>query len=186
MNFARGRALTSATTMNRSDKIFIAGATGMVGSALVRTLSENGYTNVIGSYHSRPPQNAHIKFVQMDLRRQEQVNVFFRDEAPDYVFLAAARVGGIHANHIYPADFIYDNMMIQSNIIHAAYENRVQRLLFLGSSCIYPQKAPSPWRRNTCYPAHWNPPMNPTPLQKSPESKCVSPITASMGPVFLR
>lgn len=133
--------------MNKTDKIFIAGAAGMVGSALVRRLLEKGYTNLIGSCHSRTPDvhaPGRLRFERIDLLNQESVQCFFNVEKPDYVFLAAARVGGIHANNTYPARFIHDNLVMQSNVIHGAYESRVKRLLFLGSSCIYPKACPQP------------------------------------------
>lgn len=120
-------------TMDKSARIFVAGHRGMVGSALVRRLEKEGYNNLL-LRTSR----------EMDLRNQQQVNDFFHSEKPDFVFMAAAKVGGIHANNIYRADFIYDNMMIQNNVIHASYVNKVKKLLFLGSSCIYPKLAPQP------------------------------------------
>lgn len=119
--------------MNKSDKIYIAGHNGMVGSAIARKLTAQGFTNLI-KRSSR----------QLDLRNQAAVNDFFAAEKPDYVFLAAAKVGGIVANNTYRAEFIYDNLMIQSNIIHTSYVNNVKKLMFLGSSCIYPKLAPQP------------------------------------------
>lgn len=119
--------------MDRNAKIYVAGHNGMVGSAIIRRLKDEGYENFI--YRTS---------AELDLRRQEAVERFFAEERPEYVFLAAAKVGGIHANNTYPAEFIYDNMMIASNIIHAAYLNNVKKLLFLGSSCIYPKFAPQP------------------------------------------
>ena len=119
--------------MNKSDKIYIAGHRGMVGSSIFRKLKSEGFTNLITRTSSA-----------LDLRRQDAVNEFFEEEKPDYVFLAAAKVGGIVANSSYKADFIYENLMIQSNVIHAAYVNRVKKLMFLGSSCIYPKLAPQP------------------------------------------
>lgn len=119
--------------MEKNAKIYIAGHRGMVGSAIIRRLNELGYNNII-----------HREFNELDLRRQEQVERFFEEEKPDYVFLAAAKVGGIHANNTYPAEFIYDNLMIEANIIHSAYKNGVKKLLFLGSSCIYPKFATQP------------------------------------------
>ncbi len=119
--------------MEQNDKIYVAGHNGMVGSALVRKLDKQGYENIITRSSS-----------QLDLRDQQQVNNFFEAAKPDYVFLAAARVGGINANNIYRADFLYDNLMIESNVIHASYKNKVKKLLFLGSSCIYPKLAPQP------------------------------------------
>ncbi len=119
--------------MNINDKIYIAGHNGMVGSALLKKLKKEGFQNFILKTSS-----------ELDLRNQAAVEDFFNSEKPDYVFLAAAKVGGIIANNIYRADFIYDNLMIESNIIHSAYVNKVKKLMFLGSSCIYPKLAPQP------------------------------------------
>lgn len=119
------------------DKIFVAGHNGMVGSAIVRLLQQRGFENLI----VRDRQ-------QLDLTQQQQVTEFFVSEQPDYVFLSAAKVGGIYANNTYPADFIYQNIIIQSNVIHAAFINKVKRLLFLGSSCIYPKNAPQPMKED--------------------------------------
>lgn len=119
--------------MNKSSKIYIAGHRGMVGSSILRTLKAKGYSNFVLKTSA-----------ELDLRNQQAVADFFEHEKPDYVFLAAAKVGGIVANNIYRADFIYENMMIQSNVIHQAYLNGVKKLLFLGSSCIYPKLAPQP------------------------------------------
>ena len=119
--------------MEKSSKIYIAGHRGMVGSAIVRRLEENGYTNII--YRTS---------AELDLRNQAAVEKFFEEEKPEYVFLAAAKVGGIHANNSYPAEFIYDNLMIETNIINSSYKNKVKKLLFLGSSCIYPKYAEQP------------------------------------------
>ena len=121
----------------------------MVGSAVIRNLVQRGYDNLIGSTRTRvldEHKNIPLKLTRIDLLNQEAVNQFFLSEKPDYVFLAAARVGGIHANNTYPADFIHDNLVVQSNIINAAWKNRVKRLLFLGSSCIYPKQAPQPMK----------------------------------------
>ncbi len=119
--------------MLKTAKIFVAGSRGMVGSAIVRNLGQNGFTNIITKSSK-----------ELDLRNQQAVFEFFETEKPEYVFLAAAKVGGIHANNTYPAEFIYDNMMIQNNVIHSAYLNKVEKLFFLGSSCIYPKFAPQP------------------------------------------
>ncbi|MEO6456609.1 MAG: GDP-L-fucose synthase [Ginsengibacter sp.] len=121
--------------MNQSDKIYIAGHTGLVGSALLRLLNERGFTNIITRTSA-----------ELDLREQLAVREFFANEKPQYVFLAAAKVGGIMANQTYPANFIYDNLAIQNNIIHESYKNNVEKLLFLGSSCIYPKNALQPIR----------------------------------------
>ena len=119
--------------MNLQDKIYIAGHRGMVGSAILRQLKEKGYTNFVLRTSS-----------ELDLRKQQAVADFFAEEKPDYVFLAAAKVGGIIANNTYKGDFIYENLMIQNNIIHQSYLNNVKKLMFLGSSCIYPKMAPQP------------------------------------------
>ena len=119
--------------MERNAKIYVAGHQGMVGSAIWRKLKSNGFTQLIG----RPS-------TELDLRDQKAVEQFFEEGKPDYVFLAAAKVGGILANDTYPADFLYDNLMIESNVIHNAFEKKVKKLLFLGSSCIYPKFAPQP------------------------------------------
>jgi len=119
--------------MEFSSKIYVAGHRGMVGSALVRNLKAHGYNNLI--YKTRQ---------ELNLCNQQNVDTFFEEEKPEYVFLAAAKVGGIQANNTYRADFIYENLMVQSNIIHAAYKNKVKKLMFLGSSCIYPKLAPQP------------------------------------------
>lgn len=119
--------------MNKESKIYIAGHRGMVGSAILRTLKKKGYKNFVLKSSK-----------ELDLKNQQGVADFFASEKPDYVFLAAAKVGGIIANNTYRADFIYENMMIQNNVIHQAYMNGVRKLLFLGSSCIYPKLAPQP------------------------------------------
>ena len=119
--------------MNKSDKIYIAGHRGMVGSAIYRRLNNLGFNNIVFRTSA-----------ELDLRNQLAVQEFFATEKPDYVFLAAAKVGGIMANNTYRADFLYENLMIQNNVIHEAYKNAVQKLMFLGSSCIYPKLAPQP------------------------------------------
>ena len=119
--------------MEKTSKIFIAGHKGLVGSAIVRALVKDGYTNLITRTHS-----------ELDLLDQKSVMEFFEKEKPEYVFLAAAKVGGIMANSTMPADFIYQNLVIETNIIESAYKNTVKKLLFLGSSCIYPKLAPQP------------------------------------------
>lgn len=119
--------------MNKNVKIYVAGHTGMVGSAILRNLSFRGYNNIIGE-----------KIKDLDLRRQDLVDAYFEKEKPELVILAAAKVGGIHANSTFPAEFIYDNLMIEANIIHSAYKHGVKKLLFLGSSCIYPKMCPQP------------------------------------------
>ena len=119
--------------MEKNDKIYVAGHRGMVGSAIHKRLTAAGFGNIVVRSSK-----------ELDLRKQEDVKQFFGSEKPDFVFLAAAKVGGIHANNVYRADFLYENLMIESNIIHAAFENKVKKLLFLGSSCIYPKFAPQP------------------------------------------
>lgn len=119
--------------MQKTDKIYVAGHRGLMGSAITRALQKNGFTNIITRTSS-----------ELDLREQVQVRSFFQQERPKYVFLAAAKVGGIYANNTYPAEFIYDNLAIQNNVIHESYVNGVEKLLFLGSSCIYPKLAPQP------------------------------------------
>ena len=121
--------------MNKDDKIYIAGHSGLVGSAILRILEKKGFNNLICLNHS-----------DLDLTDQAAVKGFFEHERPDYVFLAAAKVGGIHANNAYPADFIMTNILIQTNVIDAAYRNNARKLFFLGSSCIYPRSSPQPMK----------------------------------------
>lgn len=121
--------------MEKNSKIYVAGHRGMVGSAIVRELKRQGYTNIVTRTHA-----------ELDLCRQEAVEQFFAAERPEYVFLAAAKVGGIVANHTALADFMYENMMLEMNVIHAAWKNGCKKLEFLGSSCIYPRMAPQPMR----------------------------------------
>jgi GDP-L-fucose synthase len=118
---------------NFNQKIYVAGHQGMVGSAIVRALKKQGQANIIGRTHK-----------ELDLTNQNEVNKFFKEEKPDQVYLAAAKVGGIHANNTYPAEFIYENLMVQTNVIHAAWKNGIKELLFLGSSCIYPKLSEQP------------------------------------------
>lgn len=119
--------------MEKNGKIYVAGHRGMVGSAIVRALEKNGYHNIVTRTHK-----------ELDLTRQDAVEAFFEKEKPDYVFLAAAKVGGIVANNEAPADFMYDNMILEMNVIHSAFKNNVKKLMFLGSSCIYPRMCPQP------------------------------------------
>jgi len=123
--------------LNKESKIYIAGHRGLVGSAIVRCLETKGYSNFIFRTHK-----------ELDLANQLQVQEFFAQEKPEYVFLAAAKVGGIHANNTYPAEFIYDNLMVEANVIDASYRNDVKRVLFLGSSCIYPRAVKQPMRED--------------------------------------
>jgi GDP-L-fucose synthase len=124
--------------MNKSDKIFVAGHRGMVGSAICRKLQQEGYSQIITKTSK-----------ELDLTDQKSVNAFFEKEKPQFVFLAAAKVGGIHANNTYRADFLYRNLMIESNVIHSAHVHGVEKLLFLGSSCIYPKMAPQPLQEDS-------------------------------------
>ena len=119
--------------MREDDKIYIAGHSGMVGSAVYRRLKARGYVNLLTRSRS-----------ELELLSQQQVDGFFSEEKPDVVLFAAARVGGIHANNTFPSEFMYENLMAELNVIHAAFENGVKRFLFLGSSCIYPREAPQP------------------------------------------
>lgn len=121
--------------MNKNSKVYIAGHNGMVGSAILRNLQAQGYSNLIFRTSK-----------ELDLRNQQAVLDFFTKEKPEYVFLAAAKVGGIHANNVFRADFLYENLAIEANVIHSAYTSGVKKLLFLGSSCIYPKNAPQPLR----------------------------------------
>jgi GDP-L-fucose synthase len=123
--------------MNKDSKIYVAGHRGLVGSAILENLRQKGFTNLLIRTHK-----------ELDLSNQEEVALFFKNEKPQYVFLAAAKVGGIIANNTYRADFIYENMMIQNNVIHQSYLNNVQKLLFLGSTCIYPKNAPQPMKES--------------------------------------
>ncbi len=124
--------------MEKKSKIYVAGHRGMVGSAIRRKLEAEGYSNFIGKTSK-----------ELDLRDQGQVKTFFEEHQPEYVFLAAAKVGGIQANNIYRGDFLYDNLMIQNNVIHQAHVNKVKKLMFLGSSCIYPKFAPQPLKEES-------------------------------------
>lgn len=141
--------------MDQHAKIYVAGHRGLVGSALMRNLEARGYGNFVTCTHA-----------QLDLTVQAEVEAFFELEKPDYVFLAAAKVGGIHANNTYPAEFIRDNLAIQTNVIHAAYRNGVKRLLFLGSSCIYPKLAPQPMKEEHLLTSELEPTNRPYALAK--------------------
>ena len=123
--------------MEKEAKIYVAGHRGMVGSAVVRELQNNGFHNIVTKTSK-----------ELDLRNQDSVRSFYQTEKPQYVFVAAAKVGGIHANNVYRAEFLYDNLMIQNNLIHFAYESGVKKLLFLGSSCIYPKLAEQPLKED--------------------------------------
>ena len=141
--------------MNLNDKIYIAGHKGLVGSAVLRNLESKGFNNLLTKSHK-----------DLDLTNQTKVKNFFDKEKPDYVILAAAKVGGIYANNTYPADFIYQNTMIETNIIHSAFENKVKRLLFLGSTCIYPKEIEQPMREDALLSNKLEPTNEPYALSK--------------------
>jgi len=141
--------------MEQTAKIYIAGHRGMVGSAIERKLKEEGYNNIVKRTSA-----------ELDLRNQQAVNNFFELEKPDYVILAAAKVGGIYANNTYRAEFIYDNLMIEANIIHAAYLNKVTKLLYLGSSCIYPKMATQPLKEEYLLSGYLEPTNQPYAIAK--------------------
>lgn len=140
---------------NSQSRIFVAGHRGLVGSAIVRVLQQRGDAQIITRTRA-----------ELDLKSQADVRAFFEEEKIDQVYLAAAKVGGIHANSTYPADFIYDNLMIQTNIVHEAWRNGVQKLLFLGSSCIYPRLAPQPMREESLLTAALEPTNEPYAIAK--------------------
>ncbi|MCX8170309.1 MAG: NAD-dependent epimerase/dehydratase family protein, partial [Candidatus Methanomethyliaceae archaeon] len=144
--------------MERSSKIYVAGHRGLVGSAILRRLEEKGYRNIVVRTSK-----------ELDLRRQKDVEEFFEKERPDYVFLSAAKVGGILANDTYKAEFIYDNIMISTNVIHASYKYGVKKLLNLGSSCIYPKFAPQPMKEEYLLTG---------PLESTNEPYAIAKITA--------
>ena len=148
--------MTIFPVMEKDAKIYVAGHNGLVGSAIVRRLIQQGYTDIIVRSSS-----------ELDLRNQQAVNDFFAQERPEYVFLAAAKVGGIHANNVYPAQFIYDNLAIQTNVIHASYVHNVKKLLFLGSSCIYPRDCPQPIKEEY---------LLTSPLEKTNEAYAIAKI----------
>lgn len=160
--------------MNSDDKIFIAGHRGMVGSAIVRKLNREGYTNLVVQTSS-----------ELDLRNQESVNAFFHQENPDYVILAAAKVGGIHANNTYRGEFIYDNIMIQTNVIHASHLSGVKKLLFLGSSCIYPKMAPQPMEESSLLTNVLEPTNEPYAIAKIAGIKMCEAYRAQYGADFI-
>jgi len=141
--------------LKKDDKIFIAGHNGMVGSAIERKYRQEGFKNIL-TFSSK----------ELDLRDQSSVDEFYKKEKPDFVILAAAKVGGIRANNKYKAEFIYDNLMIESNVIHFAYENNVKKLLFLGSSCIYPKHSPQPIKEEFLMSGHLEPTNKPYAIAK--------------------
>jgi len=160
--------------MNHTDKVYVAGHRGMVGSALLRKLRQEGFDNLVFKTSS-----------ELDLRNQSEVHRFFQEEKPAYVFLAAAKVGGILANNTYRADFLYDNLMIQNNIIHAAFENGVRKLMFLGSSCIYPKNAPQPLKEEYLLTGELEPTNEPYAIAKIAGIKLCDAYRAQYGCNFI-
>lgn len=160
--------------MNRSAKIYVAGHAGMVGSALVRKLQAEGYENLV--FRTR---------TELDLLNQSAGSEFFKQERPEYVFLAAAKVGGIEANNIYPAQFIYENLQIQSHIIHSAYLHGVKKLLFLGSSCIYPKFAPQPLKESYLLTGELEPTNEPYAIAKIAGIKMCQAYNRQYGTNFI-
>ena len=160
--------------MKPDSKIYIAGHTGMVGAALLHQLQAQGYTNLLFKTHS-----------ELDLTNQQAVQDFYSQEKPDYVFLAAAKVGGILANHTYPADFIYQNLAIQTNVLHAAYQFGVKRLLFLGSVCMYPKHCPQPIKEEHLLTGPLEPTNEPYAIAKIAGIKMCEAYNRQYGTQFL-
>lgn len=160
--------------MNQNGKIYIAGHNGMVGSAIMRNLKARGFHNFV--YRTSK---------ELDLTRQKEVEDFFAAEKPDYVFLAAAKVGGIHANNTYRGEFIYQNLMIQNNIIHSSYLNRVKKLLFLGSTCIYPKLAPQPLKEEYLLSGYLEPTNEPYAIAKIAGIKTCESYNRQYGVDFI-
>ena len=160
--------------MKKDSKIYIAGHSGLVGSAILRKLQSGGYSNLILMAHQ-----------ELNLEIQKDVNKFFKRERPEYVFLAAARVGGIYANSTYPADFIYKNIMIQTNVLHCAYLFGVKKLLFLGSSCIYPRECPQPMKEEYLLSGHLEPTNEPYAVAKIAGIKMCQAYSKQYGTNFI-
>ena len=160
--------------MEKESKIYVAGHRGMVGSAIVRKLTSLGYTNLLTRTSA-----------ELDLRNQQQVSDFFEVEKPEYVFLAAAKVGGIVANNTYRADFLYENLAIQNNIIHGSYLNKVKKLMFLGSSCIYPKLAPQPLKESYLLSGYLEPTYEPYAIAKIAGIKMCEAYRAQYGCNFI-
>ncbi|MFB3885592.1 MAG: GDP-L-fucose synthase family protein [Thermodesulfobacteriota bacterium] len=160
--------------MDKTSKIWVAGHTGLAGSASVRCLQSQGYKNLVVRTHK-----------ELDLEIQRDVNDFFKQERPEYVFLAAARVGGIYANSTYPADFIYNNLIIEANVIHAAYKYGVKKLLFLGSSCIYPKFAPQPMKEEYLLTGELEPTNEPYAIAKIAGIKLCQSYNRQYGTNFI-
>jgi len=160
--------------MNKNSKIYVAGHKGLVGSAVLRRLKAGGYVNLIARSHQK-----------LDLMRQVEVETFFASERPEYVFLAAAKVGGILANKSYPADFIYNNIIIEANVIHAAYLNSVDKLLLLGSSCIYPRECPQPMKEEYLFTSELEPTNEPYAIAKIAGIKMCQSYNRQYGTNFI-
>ena len=160
--------------MNKISKIFVAGHTGLAGSALMRKLQKSGYNNLVCRTHN-----------EMDLRRQQKVEDFFRRVTPEYIFISAAKVGGILGNYNYPADFIYDNLIIQTNIIHSAYMTKVKKLLFLGSSCIYPKHCKQPMKEESLLSGYLEPTNEPYAVAKIAGIKTCQSYNRQYGTRFI-
>lgn len=160
--------------MHSSARIYVAGHRGLVGSAIMRRLQAEGYNNLLTRTHA-----------ELDLTHQPAVQAFFSEEKPEYVFLAAAKVGGIHANNTYPAEFIYQNLQIQTNIIHAAYVNKARKLLFLGSSCIYPKNSPQPMKEEYLLTGLLEPTNEPYALAKIAGIKMCAAYNRQYGTNFI-
>ena len=160
--------------MNRNDKIYVAGHRGMVGSAMVRKLQQEDFDRIIVRTSS-----------ELDLRCQQAVEAFFEQEKPDYVFLSAAKVGGIMANNSYRAEFLYDNLMIQGNVIHAAYKNKAKKLMFFGSSCIYPKLAPQPLKEEYLLTGQLEPTNEPYAIAKIARLNCTTLTAIQYGCNFI-
>lgn len=160
--------------MNKESRIFIAGHRGLVGSAILRRLERAGYRNLLTKMKE-----------ELDLRNAREVERFFSEERPEYVFLSAAKVGGIYANNTYPAEFIYDNLAIQLNVIHASYVYKVKKLLFLGSSCIYPKHAPQPMKEEYLLSGYLEPTNEPYAIAKIAGIKMCEAYNRQYGTNFL-
>jgi GDP-L-fucose synthase len=160
--------------MNRNARIYVAGHTGLVGSAIIRRLQAEGYDRLITRTHA-----------QLDLMRQVEVEAFFKSEKPEYVFLAAARVGGILANNTYPAEFIYENLMVQCNVLHGAYLTGVKKLLFPGSSCIYPRECPQPMKEENLLSGKLEPTNEPYAVAKIAGIKMCQAYNRQYGTRFI-
>ena len=160
--------------MDKESKIYVAGHRGLVGSAILRKLRELGYKNIVCKTHQ-----------EVDLTRQDKVEKFFDQERPEYVFLAAAKVGGIWANNTYPAEFIYNNLAIQTNIIHASYLFNVKKLLFLGSSCIYPKQCPQPMKESHLLSGYLEPTNEPYAIAKIAGIKMCQSYNRQYGTNFI-